>query len=335
MDCIINADKLQTLYDSIIAVQRYFYDNVQEKIFRIGNLKGDWNSSMSSDATDEKDRLNKYDVVRYPVDGVKQYFLVYGDEIEAGKAPLGNSKYLQMSLKGDKGDQGYSPIKGVDYFDGYTPIKGLDYTDGASGLGMSPRGAWANNVDYQQYDVVSHNGYLWYCLEDNFRVEPIEGSNIWVRFNISMQTAFGTEIPSNLEHGGIWMHLQDDGRVVLKTKDENGNFAAMYPETYAEYIKDTNGQTLQKWLYQRYFDRDDVKITFEDNDPVFKLTATLLTTGIVVAEHTITDSVNMNGKKVHHFTAYDDETGKYVMYRYKKTETLHSNYLIDIIPEVV
>lgn len=52
------------------------------------------------------------------------------------------------NLKGDKGDpgdpgkNGYTPIKGVDYFDGkdgangkdgYTPIKGVDYFDGAAG----------------------------------------------------------------------------------------------------------------------------------------------------------------------------------------------------------
>jgi len=36
-------------------------------------------------------------------------------------------------LKGDKGDDGYSPIKNVDYFDGYTPVKGVDYFDGEKG----------------------------------------------------------------------------------------------------------------------------------------------------------------------------------------------------------
>lgn len=38
--------------------------------------------------------------------------------------------------KGDKGDPGYTPVKGVDYFDGkdgYTPVKGVDYFDGEPG----------------------------------------------------------------------------------------------------------------------------------------------------------------------------------------------------------
>lgn len=38
-----------------------------------------------------------------------------------------------------KGEDGYTPVKGVDYDDGYTPIKGVDYNDG-----YTPR----KNVDY-------------------------------------------------------------------------------------------------------------------------------------------------------------------------------------------
>lgn len=48
-------------------------------------------------------------------------------------------------LKGERGDPGYTPIKGIDYFDGtpgtpgiagtngYTPIKEVDYFDGVKG----------------------------------------------------------------------------------------------------------------------------------------------------------------------------------------------------------
>lgn len=57
-------------------------------------------------------------------------------------------------IKGDKGDDGYTPIKGIDYFDGkdgYTPIKGVDYFDGVDGQngrdgqdGYTPR----KGIDY-------------------------------------------------------------------------------------------------------------------------------------------------------------------------------------------
>lgn len=41
-----------------------------------------------------------------------------------------------IKAQGPKGDEGYTPIKGIDYFDGadgYTPQKGIDYFDGADG----------------------------------------------------------------------------------------------------------------------------------------------------------------------------------------------------------
>ena len=53
-----------------------------------------------------------------------------------------------VAAQGAKGDPGYTPIKGKDYFDGapgakgdpgkdgYTPVKGKDYFDGAPGVGI-------------------------------------------------------------------------------------------------------------------------------------------------------------------------------------------------------
>lgn len=297
MDCIINADKLLALHHSIISVERFFYDNVLEKIFRIGNQKGQWNEFMSSDAEDEAYRLNKYDVVRYPVDGISQYFLVIGNNIEAGDTPLenlDNEKYLQVSMKGDKGDQGYTPIKNVDYF------------DGQSGLGLTPRGVWVNNLDYFQYDLVSHNGYLWYCTADNIAVEP-GVDPMWIKIKISMQSSVGSDIPVNLEEGGIWMHMQDDGHIIIKTKNADGEYVTMFPETQASYVKDATGVSLQRKIYQHYFDRDDVKVTMTDTDPVYTTTATLLTNeAIVVAQSVLTDATDENGTMTEEFTVYDE-----------------------------
>lgn len=328
-ECIINADVLLSLHHSIIAVQRYFYDFVMGKIYNLSQQKGDWNSQMSSDATDEAFRLNMFDIVRYPIDDIKQYFMVISSDIPVGTLPTSEKHFMQMTMKGDKGDKGdtgYSPIKGIDYEDGI---------DGVDGIGMNPKGAWANNRDYFQYDMVSHNGYLWYCLEDNIAQEPSNESSIWVKFNISMQSAVGTDIPDNLEDGGIWMHLQDDGHIIIKTKDENGEYIPMYPETQASYVKDVQGKSLQRWIYQHYFERDDVKIEFEDTDPVFTLTAKLLSNEkVVVAKHIITDSVLTNKQKVHEFTAYD-ETGVYVMYRTKIVDTWENNYKVSSVPAVI
>lgn len=57
------------------------------------------------------------------------------------------------SLKGATGDAGYTPIKGIDYFDGkngqdgYTPQKGVDYFDGTNGA--DGRGIKTTDISYQ------------------------------------------------------------------------------------------------------------------------------------------------------------------------------------------
>lgn len=51
--------------------------------------------------------------------------------------PAGAPGYTPV--KGVDYFDGYTPVKGVDYFDGYTPVKGVDYFDGQDGAdGVSP-----------------------------------------------------------------------------------------------------------------------------------------------------------------------------------------------------
>ena len=61
-------------------------------------------------------------------------------EVAVEQGFKGTEQEWLASLKGEKGEDGYTPIKGVDYFDGkdgYTPIKGVDYVDG-----VSPTHSW-------------------------------------------------------------------------------------------------------------------------------------------------------------------------------------------------
>lgn len=60
-----------------------------------------------------------------------------------------------VNIKGDPGKNGYTPVKGKDYFDGepgkpgYTPVKGKDYFDGAPGApGVSATHKWNGTVLY-------------------------------------------------------------------------------------------------------------------------------------------------------------------------------------------
>lgn len=68
-------------------------------------------------------------------DAISKIELTPGPKGEPGYTPVKGVDYFD----GAKGDPGYTPIKGVDYFDGikgdpgYTPVKGVDYFDGAKG----------------------------------------------------------------------------------------------------------------------------------------------------------------------------------------------------------
>lgn len=323
MESQMNAEKLLTIHHSILSLQHFFYDSVLEKIYHIGQQKGEWDYFMSTDATDEALHLNMYDIVRYPVDGVSQYFMVISNNIPIGTYPTDTSCYVQLTIKGDKGDTGYTPIKGIDYY------------DGTSGLGLSPRGAWNSEIEYTQYDLVSHNGYLWYCTENTTGTEP-SIDDVWQKIEISTQTAVSSGIPQNLEEGGLWLDLQDDGHVIIKTKNTDGTYSTLFPETKASYITDEIGESLQRKIYRHYFERDDVKVVMEDNDPVYTSTATLLSnSNITVAKSVLTDTSDENGMITEEFTVYD-ETGIFVMYKCKNVYTIDDeNGVYTRTPEVI
>ena len=372
LDCQINADKLKRIHHSILALQHFFFDDVREKIYKIGQLKGDWTATMCTNAMNEdgtedtENALHMYDIVRYPVryynisreigimmsemvvvdelptvgegdtiyilefnpakdpekyylrksigiyhecyiftkgkwksvgqvEDVNQYFMVISNDIQAGDIPIENlDKYMQMSIKGDRGEAGYTPVKNVDYF------------DGQSGTGMSPRGAWDSNAIYTANDLVSHNGYLWYTPNGCRGSEPSVDSEDWIKLDVSLQLAVGTETPAFLEEGGLWLHVQNDGHVILKTKVGSGYMSYM-PETEANYVFDNTGTSLQKKIYQHYFERDDVEVTIKDNDPVYTMEARLIDTDendVIVARVVLTE--NADGTETEVFTTFDE-----------------------------
>lgn len=87
------------------------------------------------------------------------------------------------SLRGDKGDpgvDGYTPVKGVDYFDGengkdgYTPVKGVDYFDGKDGY--TP----IKGIDYfdGQKGDTGENGYT-----------PVKGTDYFTQNDVAEMVA--------------------------------------------------------------------------------------------------------------------------------------------------
>lgn len=106
---------------------------VQEQIDAIEHPKTD----LTGYATENyvKQEIAKAQLEGEDVDlsayATKQYVSEQVNAIELMPGPQGPA--------GPKGNDGYTPVKGVDYFDGqkgndgYTPVKGVDYFDGADG----------------------------------------------------------------------------------------------------------------------------------------------------------------------------------------------------------
>lgn len=304
----MNAEKLLRIHHSILALQRFFYENVLDQIFQIGEIKGNWTTDMSSVAVNDEDKLNMYDIVRYPVDGVDQYFMVVSSDVGAGELPTDSVDYIQLTIKGDKGDQGYTPVKNIDYF------------DGVNGLGLAPMGAWLEDISYTANSLVTYDGYLYYCLSENLGVQPGE-DDTWIKIEITLQVVIGTEPPANLANGGLWMHVQDDGSILLKTRNQDGSFSMYYPATHAKYVVDSSGHNVQDVIYHHYFERDDVKVIMADNEPIQTTTATLLLDDTVVAQSVLIDNTDEDSTMTQELIV-QDETGTIILYQHKDLYTI-------------
>lgn len=83
-------------------------------------------SKSAQDAYDSAEDAKK--AVEDLPEKVEEYIDSHKEELkgEPGYTPQKGIDYFD-------GEPGYTPLKGLDYFDGYTPIKGIDYFDGEPG----------------------------------------------------------------------------------------------------------------------------------------------------------------------------------------------------------
>jgi len=109
---------------------------------------------------------------------------LYSDFTQAQKNTLKGDSFIysdfttaQIENLKVKGDVGYTPIKGTDYFDGadgYTPIKGIDYFDGNDGLDAIVSGL----VEISNSDAVSGDTVFEYA--EPLNVPPIANLKVKV-----------------------------------------------------------------------------------------------------------------------------------------------------------
>lgn len=81
-------------------------------------------------------------------------------------------------------EDGYTPVKGVDYDDGYTPIKGIDYSDG---VGLTYYLEWdegynvGGDYGYSRSNLVTYQGSTFYSIVDDNEDTP-DNASAWRLF---------------------------------------------------------------------------------------------------------------------------------------------------------
>lgn len=181
--CLINADRLNSIRDGLLALERMFVSDIENYVINVVTEKGEWSSTAS---------YRKNDVVSYEIEGAVEIFRCIGDSedptvttIPAGILPT-NTRYWQpLTLRG---------------------------AQGVSGSGLSPRGAWNSTITYGIDDMVVYNNAWWVATETNVGETPSDSSTKWVRyFEYRMQISTAESQPSNQLTGEMWFQKQTNG----------------------------------------------------------------------------------------------------------------------------
>lgn len=136
------------LLDAVVAIERYFISNVEDKLLKLSRPMGVWNKNT---------KYEKYNVVTHTVNYVTQTYVALPPsdtefDIPIGTLPTDTNYWYCITLRGEKGEPG---------------------------TGLTPQGTYSLGVQYHTNDLIAHNNCLWYALADNLDQVPNENSSSW------------------------------------------------------------------------------------------------------------------------------------------------------------
>lgn len=150
-ECFPTADDWNKTQDSVIAVERFFRDEVQNYIIGAVKIKGKFLPDM---------QYGVYNLVYYETydeeTGVTiDAYISYKDNIPVGTLPTNTDYWYPVTLRGQMG---------------------------ASGIGLTFRKKWNETKNYYTDDIVSFNNILWIAKTNNLDSRPVEMSADWEIF---------------------------------------------------------------------------------------------------------------------------------------------------------
>ena len=205
---ILSANNLNNLADAIIALERYYFSDIETYIIQLSRYMGDWNNQTS---------YRKYDVVIYDELG---YFAT--KSVPYGEYPTNDEYWVPLTLKGDQGVSGVglSYRYGWDINTQYYEQDCVSYSNSLwaakqSSIGQTP-------VENSQYwDLVMKDSNA--CVVDIVSQEPPDliSGQLWAKKLSDEETG-------------------SDVGVELTVKDANGG-KTLLPKTNSDYVDVKNG----------------------------------------------------------------------------------------------
>ena len=180
----INAEKMNTLMDTCVALQRFY----QTDIFPyISDKQTEWASKI--DEFEYKGRYSnstnyyKNNFVVENVNGVDNVFICINDA-PVGTYPTNTEYWRQLTVRGAQGVSGDTSL--------------------------TFRYEWDSSQIYRVQDVVTYDESVWGCIADNTNSPPSISSSYWKLIYSPVQTIYpfsNVQPSSYLEEGNLWFEI--------------------------------------------------------------------------------------------------------------------------------
>lgn len=182
---IITATSLNDLTAAILAVERFYKDNIADYV---QNLQQSWLTTINQfsyqGVWQSGTSYVTNNLVSYTVSGLNLVYIALSD-VPVGTAPTNQTYWRLLTIQGQAG---------------------------ASGTGLSYRQEWSNSATYSTNDAVTYDGSLWMALQPSQNREPSSSPQYW-KMVMSLETTTypiqDTE-PTNLQVEGLWFNTSNN-----------------------------------------------------------------------------------------------------------------------------
>lgn len=178
----VDATKINTLIDTCIALQRFYLTDIEpyvenkqqawENTVNQFSYQGTYSASIS---------YSKNNFVTADINGITQLFLCLSQTV-AGTPVTNTSYWRQLTIRGEQGP---------------------------SGIDLVFRYTWDSSQIYYVNDVVSYNGDVWGCIQQNSNETPSVNSSYWELIYTSHQEIypFSSNTPISSQTGSLWFEI--------------------------------------------------------------------------------------------------------------------------------